>query len=36
MPRGSGGMESANKFISHTRFKRSGAWWLEGNSNAML
>lgn len=36
MPRGSGGMESANKFISHTRLKRSGAWWLEENSNAML
>jgi hypothetical protein len=36
MPRGSGGMESANKFISHVRLKRSGAWWLEENSNAML
>lgn len=36
MPRGSGAMESANKFICHTRLKRSGAWWLEENCNAML
>ncbi len=26
-PLGSGGMESANKFISQVRLKRSGAWW---------
>jgi hypothetical protein len=26
-PIGSGGIESANKFISHVRLKRSGAWW---------
>jgi len=27
-PIGSGGIESANKFICHTRMKRSGAWWV--------
>ena len=35
-PLGSGGMESANKFICHVRLKRSGAWWYESNSNQML
>ena len=35
-PRGSGGIESANKFICHVRLKRSGAWWLEVKGNAML
>jgi len=25
-PMGSGGIESANKFICHIRLKRSGAW----------
>jgi hypothetical protein len=35
-PIGSGGVESANKFICHTRLKRSGAWWLKQNSNKML
>jgi hypothetical protein len=35
-PLGSGGMESANKFICHVRLKRSGAWWYETNSNQML
>ena len=35
-PIGSGGIESANKFICHTRLKRSGAWWLKINSNKML
>src|SRR3989442_354625 len=35
-PRGSGGVESANKLICHVRLKRSGAWWLEANGNAML
>lgn len=33
---GSGGIESANKFICHTRLKRSGAWWLKENGNGML
>lgn len=33
---GSGGIESANKFICHTRLKRSGAWWYESNCNQML
>jgi hypothetical protein len=28
LPRGSGGVESANKLICHLRLKRSGAWWL--------
>lgn len=35
-PIGSGGIESANKFICHTRLKRSGAWWLVANCNNML
>lgn len=35
-PIGSGGIESANKFICHTRLKRSGAWWLIPNCNNML
>ncbi len=35
-PVGSGGIESANKFICHVRLKRSGAWWYELNSNQML
>ena len=33
---GSGGMEAANKFICHTRLKRSGAWWYKSNCNQML
>ena len=33
---GSGGIESSNKFISHVRLKRSGAWWFEDSSNRML
>jgi hypothetical protein len=36
LPIGSGGIESANKYISHARLKLSGAWWLEENGNAML
>ena len=36
IPVGSGGIESANKFISHVRLKRSGAWWVVENGNAML
>src|SRR5215475_152471 len=35
-PRGSGGIESANKFICHVRMKRSGAWWYVINGNEML
>jgi hypothetical protein len=35
-PLGSGGIEAANKFICHTRLKRSGAWWYAVNSNHML
>lgn len=33
---GSGGMESANKFVSHVRLKRSGSWWKESHANEML
>ncbi len=33
---GSGAIESANKFICHTRLKRNGAWWLQTNCNKML
>jgi len=36
MPIGSGGIESANKFIGHVRLKRSGAWWVIENGNGML
>ena len=36
LPIGSGGIESANKCISHARLKRSGAWWLIPNGNNML
>jgi hypothetical protein len=35
-PLGSGGIESANKFICHVRLKRSGAWWYIDCSNRML
>jgi hypothetical protein len=35
-PIGSGGIESSNKFVCHTRLKRSGAWWYEANSDEML
>lgn len=35
-PMGSGGIESANKFICHVRLKRSGAWWYVTNANRML
>jgi hypothetical protein len=35
-PIGSGGIESANKFICHVRLKRSGAWWYTENANHML
>ncbi|MCD4749792.1 MAG: ISKra4 family transposase [Thermoanaerobaculales bacterium] len=36
IPKGSGGIESANKYIHHARLKRSGAWWLKPNANGML
>ena len=36
IPRGSGGIESANKYIHHVRMKRSGAWWLLPNAKRML
>jgi hypothetical protein len=36
LPIGSGGIESANKYISHARLKRSGAWWVLENGNNML
>ncbi len=35
-PIGSGGIESANRFIGHVRLKRPGAWWYQENSNAIL
>lgn len=35
-PIGSGGVESANKFISHVRLKRSGAWWYVEKANQIL
>jgi hypothetical protein len=35
-PIGSGGIESANKCISHVRLKRSGAWWYVEQANHML
>jgi hypothetical protein len=33
---GSGGMEAANKSVSHTRLKRSGCWWKESHANEIL
>lgn len=36
MPIGSGGIESANKSVCHTRLKRPGAWWIKENGNQML
>lgn len=35
-PIGSGAIESAHRFIVHSRLKRSGAWWYQENSNAIL
>lgn len=35
-PIGSGGIESSNKAICHTRLKRSGAWWKVKNANTIL
>jgi hypothetical protein len=36
LPIGSGGIESANKYISHAQLKRSGAWSLIPNGNNVL
>lgn len=36
IPIGSGAIESANKYICHTRLKRPGAWWIKENGNQML
>jgi hypothetical protein len=35
-PIGSGGIESAHRFICQARLKLPGAWWYVGNANAML
>jgi hypothetical protein len=35
-PIGSGGIEAANKCMSHVRLKRSGAWWYVEKANQML
>jgi hypothetical protein len=35
-PLGSGAIESAHRFIGHVRLKRSGTWWYQENSNAIL
>ncbi|MDP2815675.1 MAG: hypothetical protein Q8O19_03240, partial [Rectinemataceae bacterium] len=35
-PIGSGAIESANKFISNIRLKRSGAWWEVDYANNIL
>ncbi len=35
-PLGSGAIESANKFISNIRLKRSGAWWKVEYANTIL
>ena len=35
-PLGSGGIEAANKSISHVRLKRSGAWWYLEQAHHML
>ena len=35
-PIGSGGIESANKYIGGIRLKRSGAWWYGEKANEML
>jgi len=33
---GSGGMESANKSVSHVRIKRNGSWWKSSHANEVL
>jgi hypothetical protein len=35
-PIGSGGIEAANKSISHVRLNRSGAWWYFNQANHLL
>jgi hypothetical protein len=35
-PIGSGAIESANRFICHTRLKKSGAWWKIDYANNIL
>ena len=35
-PLGSGGIESAHKFIGHVRLKRSGAWWYVERADQIL
>lgn len=35
-PIGSGAIESANRFICHTRLKKSGAWWKVDYANNVL
>ncbi len=35
-PIGSGGIESAHKYIGHVRLKRSGAWWYLERADMML
>jgi hypothetical protein len=35
-PLGSGGIESAHKFIGHVRLKRSGAWWYVERTDQIL
>ncbi len=35
-PLGSGAIESAHRFIGHVRLNRSGTWWYQENSNAIL
>jgi hypothetical protein len=36
LPIGSGEIESGNRSVIQARLKRSGAWWKEGNAEAML
>ena len=33
---GSGGIEAANKSVSHIRLKRGGSWWKESHANEVL
>ena len=35
-PLGSGAIESAPRFLCPVRLRRSGAWWYQENSNALL
>lgn len=36
LPIGSGEVESGNRSVIQARLKRSGAWWKEGNAEAMM